>query len=88
VLLNELPFEQASDAERLSASVRIAAALAPKLRVIRIRDGSLLDDSSMALLRQFAQDHDFQMWIERVDSTGAVGFVIEDGHVRKAEVAA
>lgn len=31
---------------------------------------------------------DFQVWIERVDSTGKVGFVIEDGTLAKAEDAA
>lgn len=85
VLLNGVPFEQASDAERLRASVAIAMAANPKLRVIRIRDGSLLDDDAMALLAKMADEHDMQVWIERVDSSGSVGFVLEDGHARKAE---
>lgn len=84
ILLNGLPFDQASDAEQLRASVAIAMALNPKLRVIRIRDGSLLDDQAMAVLADTARDKDFQVWIERVDSTGNVGFVLEDGHVRAA----
>jgi DNA repair exonuclease SbcCD ATPase subunit len=84
VLLNGVPFEQGSDAEQLQASVKIAAAMNPKLRVIRIRDGSLLDDVAMINLATFAQQQDLQIWVERVDSSGAVGFVIEDGHVRKA----
>jgi DNA repair exonuclease SbcCD ATPase subunit len=85
VLLNSVPFEQASDAEQLRASVAIAAALNPKLRVIRIRDGSLLDDQAMRWLGEFAQSLDMQIWIERVDSSGSVGFVIEDGHVKAAQ---
>ncbi len=85
VLLNGVPFDQGSDAEQLRASVAIAAALNPKLRVIRIRDGSLLDDQAMVWLAKFAQDLDMQIWIERVDGSGKVGFVIEDGHARKAE---
>jgi hypothetical protein len=87
VLLAGVPFEQASDAERLRASVAIAMAANPKLRVIRIRDGSLLDEDAMKLLAEMADKHDMQVWIERVDSSGAVGFVLEDGHVRQAEVA-
>jgi len=83
VLLNGVPFDQASDAEQLQASVAIAAALNPKLRVIRIRDGSLLDDIAMQRLAQFAQDLDMQIWIERVDSSGSVGFVLEDGHLKQ-----
>ncbi len=84
VLLNGVPFDQASDAEQLRASVAIAIASNPKLRVIRIRDGSLLDDEAMQLLAQIADELDFQIWIERVDSSGRVGFVLEDGHVRQA----
>lgn len=87
VLLNGVPFEQASDAERLRASVAIAMAANPKLRVIRIRDGSLLDEDAMKVLEQIAIERDFQVWIERVDSSGTVGFVLEDGHVRQADVA-
>lgn len=85
VLLNGLPFDQASDAEQLTASVLLAMAAEPALRVIRIRDGSLLDADAMGLLEQMAEAHDFQVWVERVDGSGTVGFVIEDGLVRKAE---
>jgi len=82
VTLNDLPFEQASDAERLRVSIAIAMATNPKLRVIRIRDGSLLDEDSMKMIAEMAKDGDFQYWIERVDSTGTVGIVLEDGEVK------
>lgn len=82
VLLHGLPFSQASDAEQLRVSVAIAVALNPKLRVIRVRDGSLLDEDSLALLGAMADANDMQVWIERVDSSGKIGFVLEDGHVR------
>jgi DNA repair exonuclease SbcCD ATPase subunit len=86
VLLDGVPFEQASDAEQLWASIAIAGAMNPKLRVIRVRDGSLLDDEAMVLLAEYAEANDLQIWIERVDSSGAVGFVIEDGMVKDAVV--
>lgn len=84
VLFNALPFSQASDAEQLRVSVAIAMALNPKLRVVRIRDGSLLDEDALQLLGEMADEYDVQVWIERVDTTGKVGFVLEDGHVRQA----
>lgn len=84
ILLNGLPFDQASDAEQLTVSAMIAMSGKPKLSVIRIRDGSLLDDDAMEVLKGLAEKYDMQIWIEKVDSTGTVGFVIEDGHVRKA----
>lgn len=83
VTLQGVPFEQASDAEQLSASIAIAMALNPKLKVIRVRDGSLLDQDAMRRLAAMADEHDYQIWIERVDSSGQVGFVLEDGHLKE-----
>ncbi|WP_187967918.1 AAA family ATPase [Aquibium microcysteis] len=84
VLLNGVPFNQASDAEQLRVSIAVAGAMNPRLRVIRVRDGSLLDDEAMATLRAYADENDMQIWIERVDSSGKVGVVIEDGMVAAA----
>lgn len=81
VLYNDVPLSQASDAEQLRVSVGIAMAGNSELRVIRIRDGSLLDDTSLGLLKELAQANDFQLWIEMVDSTGKVGIVLENGEV-------
>ena len=84
VSLNGLPFSQASDADQLRASCAIAMRGDQKLRVIRVRDGSLLDKDSMAILAEMAVDADYQVWVERVDASGKVGIVIEDGRVKEA----
>lgn len=81
VTFDGIPFEQASDAMRLQVSIAIAMATNPKLRVIRIRDGSLLDEDSMKIIATMAQKGDYQFWMERVDTTGKVGIVLEDGAV-------
>lgn len=82
VTLNGIPFAQASGAERLRASVGVAMAANPNLRVIRIVDGSLLDSDGMAYLRQVAAKNEYQIWIERVaDHPDGVGIYIEDGEV-------
>ena len=81
VTYNGLPFNQASDAEQLRISLSIAMAANPKLRVIRIKDGSLLDDDSMAIITEMAREKDCQVWIEKVDSSGKIGIVMEDGEV-------
>lgn len=88
VTFRGVPIAQASDAEQLKVSTAIAAALNPKLRVIRIRDGSLLDDDAMKWLAGFAQETDMQIWIERVGDGGPGAIVMEDGHVRGAVVEA
>lgn len=86
VLFNTVPFDQASSAEQLRISVAIGLAMNPKLRVILIRDGSLLDSESLQLVGEMAEAHDAQVWIERVSDSGGVGIVIEDGMVQDAQV--
>lgn len=85
VLYLGLPFEQASSAEQLRVSVAIAMAMNPKLRVLRIKDGSLLDENNLALIAKMAEAGDYQIWIERVDTSGRVGVVMEDGAVKLTE---
>jgi DNA repair exonuclease SbcCD ATPase subunit len=88
VALNGIPFSDASAAEQLRVSTAIAMHMNPKLRLILIKDGSLLDEDSMKLLAEIAEANDFQVVIERVDSSGKVGIVIEDGRVKgQAEAA-
>jgi DNA repair exonuclease SbcCD ATPase subunit len=76
-----IPFGQCSSAERLRVSMAMAMAMNPELRVIRITDGSLLDSASMRLIEEMAAEGGWQCWVERVDDSGSVGIVIEDGAV-------
>jgi len=87
VLMAGLPFDQASDADQLRASIAIAMALNPKLRVVRVRDGSLLDVDAMKLLAEMADAADCQVWIERVATDSPVGFEMVAGKVRQREPA-
>jgi energy-coupling factor transporter ATP-binding protein EcfA2 len=77
-----VPFKQASGAEQLRVSLAMAIALNPRLRVIRIADGSLLDSDNLALVESIARENDFQVWIEMVGDGDGRGIVIEDGEVR------
>ncbi len=81
VLLNGLPLDQASSAEQLRVSTAIGMATSPKLRVMLVRDGSLLDDDGERILAELAEANDFQLWVEAVDTSGKVGIVLEDGAV-------
>jgi hypothetical protein len=88
-LLNGLPLEQSSQAERLRVSIAIGLALNPKLKVLLVRDGSLLDEGSMKLLAELAQQAEAQVWLERVSEDGAgCSVVIEDGERREEPKAA
>ena len=81
VVFNGIPLAQASSAEQLRVSTAVAMAMNPELRVLRIQDGSLLDSTSLAAIAEMASANDYQVWIESVDETGKVGFVIEDGSI-------
>lgn len=78
-----IPFAQASGAEQIRVSLAMAMALNPKLRVIRILDGSLLDADNLALIEEMARANDYQIWIEIVgDAAGnPTAVIIEDGSV-------
>lgn len=79
---NDIPFGQLSSSEQLRVSLAIAMALNPKLKVIRITDGSLLDEDSMEIIKKLADKKNYQVWIEKVDGSGKVGFYIEGGEVK------
>lgn len=82
VTFNGVPFQQSSAAERLKVSVAMAMAMNPELRVICIRDASLLDDESKQALVDMATAHDYQIWYEVVGDPGEIGVVLEDGEVQ------
>ena len=86
VTLNGQPFSQASTAEQIRAGVAMGMASNPQLRVMLVKDGSLLDSKSMALLEQLAEEYDAQIWLEKVADAGAEGFAIEDGSLVSEEV--
>lgn len=78
-----VPFCQASSARRLKISLAIAMAINPTLRVIRISDGSLLDDDSMQVIKDMASAQDFQVWVEYAcrNENDRIGVYIEDGMI-------
>ena len=85
LLLNGVPLEQLSAAEQLKLSMDIAMAENPKLRVILLKDASLLDPQSTDYVRRRAEQEGYQVWEERVSAEGSVGFVIEDGELKQEE---
>jgi len=82
VTLGGVPFSQASAAEQVRVSVAMGLAMNPRLRVLLIRDGSLLDDESLGLVAKLAADAEAQVWLERVGDGEECQVVIEDGAVR------
>ena len=64
VTFNGIPFEQCSGAEQLKVSIAMGMALNPELRVLLIRDGSLLDEASLKMVAEMAAEHDYQVFME------------------------
>lgn len=83
VLYGGLPFEQASTAEKLTVSLAIGMHSNSELKVMLIKEGTLLDKTSFAIVEKMAANWDGQIWCEVVDTSETVGIVMKDGHVAK-----
>lgn len=81
VIYNGVPFSQASQAEALVVSTVVGMALNPKLRILRIQDASLLDEKNLELIGKLAEKGDFQLWLERLESSDPAAIHLEDGSV-------
>lgn len=87
ILLNGVPFEQASTAEQLRTAFSLIVALNPKLRLAWIRDASLLDDVSLAVIHRLAEEYDCQVLLETVRANSKNAIVLEDGRVKAKDPA-
>lgn len=85
VMYQGVPFDQASAAERLRVSAAIGLALNPKMGVLLIRDGSLLDPDSMRAILEYAEERGAQVLMERVGDADEGAVIIEDGEVLGAD---
>lgn len=86
VTFEDIPFVQCSAAQRIRVSVAIGLAMNPELRVLLIREGSLLDTKNLALIAKMAEDADAQIWIERVSRGAECQVIIEAGEVLQPEI--
>jgi DNA repair exonuclease SbcCD ATPase subunit len=75
------PLAQASQAAKIRVSVAIGAAINPRIKVMLIREGAFLDDDSLKLLSELADEHECQLWIERVGTGDKAAIIIEDGEI-------
>jgi hypothetical protein len=83
VAYNGLPLNQLGEAEQIRIATTIAMATNPKLRAVPIHRGESLDDEALALIEALAEENNFQIFMAKVDTSGAVGIVMHDGAVEK-----
>jgi len=81
LFLNGIPFAQASSAEQLRVSVPLAFSEAPNLKFAIIKDGSLLDHDSLALVAELTDKAGGQLILERVGSDDMCSIVMTEGVV-------
>lgn len=84
VLYRGKPLSVASSAEQLRVSTAVGIAMLKDLKLILIRDGSLLDHANKRMIAEMAAAAGVQVLMECVGVDGA-SFVIEDGTVADAE---
>ena len=83
VLFNGVSLGDCSSAETLRVSVGMGIALNPELGVILVRDGSLMDEESMRMIAEMAEESGSQIWVERVGDGDKSAVIIEDGMIKE-----
>ena len=86
VTFKDVPLVQCSSAQSIKISVAIGLAMNPKLKVLLIREGSLLDSKNLAMVAKMAEKADAQIWMERVSKGKECQVIIQDGMVLEPEV--
>jgi len=81
VTYDGLPLVQASMAQKIRVSMAIGIAMNPKLKLVLIRDASLLDNKSMAIVAEMAASNGAQVFLERINPSDKGSIIIEDGEV-------
>ena len=78
---NGIPINQLSTSENMKVAMSIAMALNYKLKVILVKNASLLDDDNIKVIKEMVKGKGYQVWLEKVDSTGEMGFYFVDGEI-------
>ena len=82
VIYDGLPVASASSSRQIRIFTKMAMAMNQTIKVLLVRDGSLLDDDALKEMCAIAEAEGYQIWIEKVDSSGKVGIYIEDGEIK------
>ena len=81
IMYKGVPLSQASWSEKLVLGCRVAMALNPDLKIVRIQNGSELDHKTLAMLEGLFGEADYQLWIELVGDKEGSTIHMQDGLV-------
>lgn len=81
--LNGIPFSQASASEQLRTSVAMGLSMNPELKVMLIDQGSELDEDSLKVLSEMAEEAGAQVWMTRVSEGEECTVIMEAGSLKE-----
>ena len=87
--VNGMPFAQLAESDQTKASIGISMGLNPDpnadmiIGVLFIENGRDLTVENWEIVRQEVKEHGWQLWVQYVDDSGEIGFVIKEGKVAK-----
>lgn len=88
VTFDGVPFGQVNSAMRRRVAFAIATAGDPKLKLVIVKDGDLLDADSLAAIREVADERGYTVLVERDrDESRQIGFTVRDGELADKAVA-
>ena len=70
--------DNVSSSKLIEIGVRISVALHPGLRIMQIKDGSLLDSNTLKAIKEIIKENDYQLFIEKVSDEKELGFIIDE----------
>lgn len=88
VTFDGVPFGQVNSAMRRRVAFAIATSGDPKLKLVIVKDGDLLDADSLAAIREVADERGYTVLVERDrDESRSIGFTVRDGALADEAVA-
>jgi hypothetical protein len=66
IYVDGIPFNDLNTAKKIEVATYVAIAQNPKIKLIVIRNGSLLDDESLATVAKVAEEKSYQVVVEKV----------------------
>lgn len=83
--ISGIPFAQLAESDQLKAAIGISMGLEPQpqIKVLIIENGRDLDSKNWKIVREMAKENDYQIWVQYLDESGEIGFIIKEGRVSK-----
>ena len=79
VLVHNIAFSQLNTAEQIKTSIQLGSILTPELKILHIKDGSLLDEDTLKEVKKIVEEHGYQILIERVGEDDQATIVMREG---------